>query len=237
MLIVQLISGYTQTEERWNGTQELREKVIAELDDYSSLSVRVRLGKWNDDWRENARQLYMLRERYADEKFTVIVFAYSWGVGHGLVNFAKQLDRFGIDVAHAVVSDPIYRHWFTPGNWRLLWGDRRIQMPPNVKVIEGFHQKTSQPMGRQPVSDVAKCDPWVLLRLEHVEMDDARPWRQRCIEVAKEAAALAVGSTQNVPATAPKSEATETMERVSSPDSQEAPPKKSLPITSDLDQS
>jgi len=236
MLIVQLISGYTQTEEIWNGTQELREKIIAELDDYSSLSVRVRLGKWNDNWKEQARQLYMLRERYADEKFTVVVFAYSWGVGNGLVKFAKHLDRFGIDVQTAVVSDPIYRHWFIPRNLRVLWGDTRITLPPNVKAIEGYYQRTSQPMGRTPVSSTAKCDPWTLLRLPHVEMDDARSWHRRCIEVAKEYAASSVGSKQNVPATAPITQATVEMERQVSEESQEAPAKKNFTNTSNPDQ-
>lgn len=226
MLIVQLISGWTQTEETWNGVQELREKIIAELDDYSSLSVRVRLDEWNGNWKGAARQLYMLRERYEDEKFTVVVFAYSWGVGNGLVNFATYLDRFGIDIQKAVVSDPVYRHWYVLGNWRLLWGDRRILLPKNVLAIEGFYQTTSQPMGRKPMSEVAECDPWIKVRAPHVEMDDARLWRQRCIEVAKEQAALAVGSTQNIPSTAPKTEATAAMDRAVSPDSQEAPAKK-----------
>lgn len=209
MLIVQLISGFTQTEETWNGVQELREELLSELDEYSALSVRVRLNPWGANWYENARQIYMLRERYPKEPFTVIVFAYSWGVGSGLVNLAKYLDRFGVDIAKAVISDGIYRHWFTVGNWRLLWGDSRIVLPSNVLSIEGFYQETSTPMGRRPVSSVATCEPWMKLRLPHVEMDDARPWRQRCVAVAKHYAGLAVVSTQSVPIAAPVSEATE----------------------------
>lgn len=214
MLIVQLISGFTQTEENWNGVQELREKLLAELDDYSSLSVRVRLGEWHNDWFAAARQVYMLRERYPNEPFVVVVFAYSWGVGNGLVKFAKYLDRFGVDIAHVVLSDPVYRHWFSPGNWRAIWGDRRIAIPKNVLRIEGFHQETDLPHGRRPMSDQAQCDPWVLLRRPHAEMDDARDWWKRCIEVAKQQAALAVGSPKNVPATAPTAPATEAMDRV-----------------------
>jgi hypothetical protein len=209
MLIVQLISGYTQTEETWNGVQELREKLLAELDDYSALSVRVRLDKWHADWKEVARQLYMLRERYPAEAFTVIVFAYSWGVGNGLVKLAKHLDRFGVDVTHAVVSDPVYRHWFNIGNWRVIMGDSRIVLPASVKCAEGFFQRTSYPMGRKPVSDTDVCTKWELLRLPHAEMDDARAWHQRCIEVAKSHAANAVGHPRHVPVTAPDSAAVE----------------------------
>lgn len=213
MLIVQLISGFTQTEEQWNGVQELREKLLAELDDYSAISVRIRLGEWKDNWKAAARQLYMLRERYPDEPFVVLVFAYSWGVGNGLVNFAAYLDRFGVDIAKAVVSDPVYRHWFTPKNWRVLYGDARITLPKNVLAIEGYYQETNKPMGRMPVSDVAKCEPWIRVRLPHAEMDDSRLWRQRCIQVAKEYAKLAVGSPANVPAAAPDSVAMVEMNR------------------------
>lgn len=231
MLIVQLISGFTQTEENWNGVHELREKLLAELDDYSSLSVRVRLGEWHDNWYAAARQVYMLRERYPDEPFVVVCFAYSWGVGNGLTKFAKYLDRFGVDIAHAVVSDPVYRHWFTPGNWRAMWGDRRIAIPSNVHRIEGFHQRTDLPHGRQPMGDHVRCDPWILLRRPHAEMDDARPWWARCIEVAKQQAELSVGSPQNVPASAPKSEATADMERVEGPSSLDNNAKKNWPNT------
>lgn len=214
MLICQLISGYTQTEENWNGVQELREQLLSELDDYSSLSVRIRLDTWDANFKAIARQLYMLRERYPKEPFVVVAFAYSWGVGNGLVKFAKHLDRFGIDIATAVISDGIYRHWFSLGNWRLLLGDTRIVLPANVLCVEGFYQETSYPMGRKPVSERTQCVEWTKLRLPHVEMDDARPWRSRCVEVAKKQAALAVGSPKNVPATAPASVALDVMERV-----------------------
>lgn len=214
MLIVQLISGFTQSEENWNGVQELREKLLSELDDYSSLSVRVRLDVWNAHWYAIARQMYMLRERYPQEPFAVVAFAYSWGVGNGLVKLAKNLDRFGVDIAHAVVSDPVYRHWFSLGNWRALLGDSRIAIPANVLRIEGFHQETNIPQGRRPMSDRLTCEPWTLLRRPHAEMDDARPWWERCVEVAKEQAAKAVGSPANVPATAPVSVATDSMNRV-----------------------
>jgi pimeloyl-ACP methyl ester carboxylesterase len=214
MLIVQLISGFTQSEEQWNGVQELREKLLSELDDYSSLSVRIRLDVWKSDWYAIARQIYMLRERYPQEPFRVVAFAYSWGVGNGLVRLAKNLDRFGVDIDHAVVSDPVYRHWFSPGNWRAMWGDRRIVIPANVQRMEGFYQTTDKPHGRRPVSDRLTCEPWTLLRRPHAEMDDARPWWERCIEVAKEQAAMAVGSPKNVPATAPESAATKDMDRV-----------------------
>jgi hypothetical protein len=210
MLICQLISGFTQSEENWNGVQELREKLLSELDDYSTLAVRIRLDNWNADWKAIARQYYMLRERYRmDPPFVVIAFAYSWGVGNGLVKFAKYLDRYGIDIEIAVVSDPIYRHWFSLGNWRVALGDTRIALPANVRLIEGFYQTVNKPMGRQPVSEVSPCKPWTKLRLPHQEMDDAWEWPGRCIEVAKEFTARAVGNPRNVPDTAPPSVAVE----------------------------
>lgn len=220
MLVVQIISGFTQSEEQWDGTQELREKILAELDDYSSLSVRVRHSTWNDNHKATARQLYMLRERYPEEPFVVVVFCYSWGCGNGLVKLAKYLDKFGVDIAKAVLSDPVYRHWFSLGNWRAVMGDARIRIPNNVLSMEGFYQETGayrfEPRGRLPISDRTKCEPWIKLRLPHAEMDDARAWRNRCVEVAKEQAAIAVGAASNVPASAPVSVAMVEMERTES---------------------
>lgn len=209
MLVVQLISGYTQTEATWNGVQELREKLLSELDEYSALSVRVRLDIWHANWRAVARQLYMLKQRYHRDPFAVIVFAYSWGVGNGLARLAKQLDRFGIDIDHAVIADGVYRHWLTVGNWRAILGDARIVLPANVKRIEGFYQETSYPMGRRPVSGSAHCEPWTKLRVPHVEMDDANEWHDRCLAVASEQARLHVGSVRSVPKNSPESVATE----------------------------
>lgn len=208
MLIIQLISGFTQSEKAWNGVQELREKLLSELDDYSSLSVRIRLDEWSANWRAIARQMYMLRERYPQEPLTVLVFAYSWGVGNGLVQLARQLNRFGIDIETAVISDGVYRHWFSLGNWRVILGDRRIVLPANVLSVQGFHQETSYPMGRQPLlANGKQCDPWTKIRLEHVEMDGSRDWHRRCIRVTKDAATRLVGGITSVPAAAPASAA------------------------------
>jgi hypothetical protein len=207
MLICQLISGFTQSEETWNGVQELREKLLSELDDYSSLSLRIRLDVWNANWRAIARQMYMLRERYPQEAFAVVVFAYSWGVGNGLVKLAKELSRYGVDIDQAVISDGIYRHRFSLGNWRAVLGDSRIVLPANVLSVQGFYQDISYPMGRQPVSQRAKCHPWTRIILPHVEMDSSRNWHDRCIAVAKEAARRCVGPTSSVPVAAPASAA------------------------------
>jgi hypothetical protein len=214
MLVCQLISGYTQSDENWNGVHELREKLLSELDNYSSLSVRIRLDTWNSNWRGIARQLYMLRERYDEEPFAVVVFAYSWGVGHGLVKLAKYLNRYGVNIDHAVLSDGIYRHWFSAGNWRVLVGKPPILLPPNIIRVDGFYQETSWPSGVKPVGPI---EHWELVQLPHIEMDDSKKWHTRCIQVAKQAALTAVGSPHDVPASAPISQAVVTRTNGHSP--------------------
>lgn len=208
MLTIQIISGFTQHEGHWNGCLELREKLLAELDKYSALSVRTRVDPWNADWAHVARQLHLLRNRYEREPFEVLVFAYSYGVGNGLVKLARHLDRYGIDVSHAVTCDGIYRHWFSLGNWRSLFGGFQITLPPNVKVVDAFHQEVSRPMGAKPIGSGSNLRTWKRLRLPHVEMDDAAEFHRKCLEVAAERVREVVRRPESVPADAPASEAT-----------------------------
>lgn len=211
MLTVQIIGGFTQTEENWNGCLELKERILAHLDDYSSLSVRVRFDPWNANWTEIARQLHLQRLRYQREPFGIVVCAYSWGVGHGLVRFAKQLQRFGLRIDTAVICDGIYRHWWSQyiAQWRAMVGGYEIRVPDNVQNVHGFFQRVSRPMGMKPVSSNTTILSWTQLTYEHVECDDAPEWHDLCAAVARDRATLYVPAKNGTPKGAPQTEATE----------------------------
>ena len=208
MLYAPVIGGFTQGEGTWNGAQELRERLLAEFDAYSALSVRFPFYPWNSDWRDVARRTYLLRERYRADRLTMLVFAFSWGVGNGLVKYAKRLQRYGIEIDCAVICDGVYRHWFTPGNWRIVIGDTRIHLPSNVKSYYGFYQETERPCGKKPVSDSAVCLGWEKLNLPHVEMDDSYKWHDKCVELAHQYAPAKTKGPLSVPQSAPQSFAT-----------------------------
>lgn len=207
MLLLDVIGGFKQSEEHANGCVELREKLLSNLDDFSALSVRVRFHEWNERFRTVARNAHLLRLRYPKpEPFGIVVFAFSWGVGNGLVQYAKALSRFGLKIQCAVLCDGIYRHWYPGGNWRAVVGGYRITLPPNVLTYYGFHQEISRPMGVKPVGE-ATCLGWEKLDYEHVEMDDSPEWHDRCIRTALEEVKSYVAG--KVPLEAPRSSAVE----------------------------
>jgi hypothetical protein len=208
MLNIRIIGGYTQTEGRETGCFKLEEKLLATLDDYSPLSVRVRFSPWNDNWKDVAARLNALKEKYEADPFGLVVCAYSWGVGHGLVKLAKALTPYGITVDAAVTSDGIYRHWFSPGNWRVAIGDSRIHFPDNVMETTPFRQTQSIPAGRG-IATTQQMFPTTTLRYSHELMDDAPEWHRKCIQVVKEKLAIFVPSKADVPINAPVTPATE----------------------------
>jgi hypothetical protein len=215
MLIGPCIGGFTQHEGLWNGVMEARETLLAEFDDYSSLAVRFPFYTWNSPWKKIASEMYLLRERYRKEKFTVVAFAFSYGVGNGLIKLAKRLDRYGIEIDCAVLCDGIFRHWFTPAQWRIIWGDTRIRLPGNIKSYYGFYQDIETPKGRKPVSDTAVCLGWERLHLPHVEMDDSWKFREKCVEIARQYAPKKATGPASVPTGAPQTAALES--RIANP--------------------
>lgn len=205
MIVFQVISGVTQDESKWNGSLTLREKLLAHLDDYSPLAVRVRYDQWNANWKHVARQMHLLRDRYEPkgEPFSVVVFAYSWGVGNGLVKLAKELKRYGIGIECAVICDGIYRHWFGLGNWRIVCG-WPITIPTNVRSLIAYHQSQARPYGVKPIVDGKLTQfneetDWIELIRPHIDMDDASAYHAECLRVADHHARRATRGTCSVP--------------------------------------
>lgn len=201
-----VVSGFGQHEGLWNGNYELKEVWKQEFDQEHRRSVDIQLYPYNTNWKWVARQYHLERLRYklTREEFQVIVAAYSWGVGNGLVRFAWALKKYGIDILHAVICDGIYRHAYPGGEWRSYFGDlvpswSTIVFPPNVKKVTGFYQEETRPMGQKPVTDAPMT--WERLYYPHVEMDDAPEWHLACVDVAKSyiQSAKQVKKTPDVP--------------------------------------
>ncbi len=210
MLLVENISGFTQDESD-NGIIELNEKLLAVCDDYSPMSVRVRSRRHNENWKAIALNYHMLRRKYPPpEPFVIVVNAYSYGVGHGLTRFAKQLDRYNLKIHIANLCDGVYYHWH-PLNWRALFGDSRIKIPPNVEEYHAFFQRKNIPQGRQPIFNqlTTKEKQWTQLFVEHQWMDDDLDWHNHCIDIVESQLKRAVRGTKALPAGSPTTIATE----------------------------
>jgi hypothetical protein len=147
----QCISGFTQTAGRPHGILKLCEKLHAA--GFNNCISRVSLRCWNDRWSDVAENLWLLGEHHQTE-VVVNIYAYSWGVGWGAVQLARELQKRSISVHTLVACDGVYRHkWFrTPA---LLKRDSRfaptIKVPGNVRHVLPFHQTLNVPQGHRIV--------------------------------------------------------------------------------------
>jgi hypothetical protein len=210
MLIVPVIGGFTQHEGNWDGSQELRELLLAEVRDYSPIAVRIFYKRWKEDWKDVARQMHLWRLRYYPEPVGVMACAYSWGVGNGLYNLAKNLARYGINVNVAVCCDGIYLHpWLSYiTQWRAFCDSYTIKLPKNVLQVHGFYQRVDWPHGLN-LCEEDRCGSWTELVYPHVEMDDAPEYHAKCLEVLRDQVKKFVGGKADEPATAPQPETVE----------------------------
>jgi hypothetical protein len=184
MLLFKFISGYTQNEGHWCGAQEGRELLLSNLDDYSSLSVRVDYHPWNAPWKHVARQTMLLKEHYPDEPFGIVIASYSYGVGYGTKWYLRYLKDFGIDVEVGIFADGIFHAGPRFRWWRAVVGGYQIKLTDNLKSYYGFHQRVCRPMGCPPiVAPTTKCLGWEELHLPHERMDDSEQWQNKCVEI------------------------------------------------------
>lgn len=178
------ISGYLQDEGDAQGIPELHNKVHSLYEDSTTWTVFC---KWNEDWRAKAEWI----RRLSADNVRVIVFAYSWGVGHGLVQLAKELRRHRIYIQTAVCSDGV-RYSRFPVLRNLLaylpfisWS--KIVIPNNVREVWWFIQRNTWLRGHDIVAEGRQTiHP---LELDdnsgtHQNMDESKPFQDKCIEVA-----------------------------------------------------
>lgn len=180
------ISGFLQHEGHPTGVVALWRDLHAE---HAGADERVELRTWCDNWSALAE--FIFRYRTHEGQPTINVFGYSYGAGWGAMQLAKQLRRRGLFVSRMVLSDPVYRHWYPLGQWRLLFSAIPIWVPDNVKHVSWFRQSNSFPWGHDLKADnpkLTRVETPITLTLSHVYMDDAQPFHELCRKVARGAA-------------------------------------------------
>jgi len=178
------ISGFTQTEGTFHGIVPLWRELHACL---SSAEDVVSLRTWSSNWRDLAEHIFLVQQEQG-ERIRVAVYAYSWGGGYGLVRFAKELNKRGIPIEIAVLSDPVYcSPWYT-FRWLAMTGFRKIVIPNNVRMVRWFYQRQNHPQSQGIVAQ----DPKRTLIVDGVEvdrthqyMDDSGQFHQACHAAAE----------------------------------------------------
>ena len=184
----QCISGFTQDDQRPHGVLRLSETLHAL--GYNNHVSRVSLRPWNDSWSHVAEHLWLLGQHHEAEVI-VNIYAYSWGVGWGSVQLAKELQRRGIKVHTLVAADGVYRHkWFTVPS--LLKRDSSfaptIRIPGNVRFVVPFHQTRNVPQGHR-IAGAADFSGSIAKSIElasaHQYIDDDDAFHLAAIEAAE----------------------------------------------------
>ena len=136
-------------------------------------------------WRANFDHLADFVDRHSINP-TISVFAYSWGCGHGFIQFAKQLEKRGLTINHAVLCDPVYHSWVRP--WRALLCSPAIKIKPNVTRVSWFRQYMNKPRA----TNLRAVDPRkthieaaVVLRRTHEFMEDSSEFINKSLSVAR----------------------------------------------------
>jgi hypothetical protein len=151
-----------------------------------NVRTRVEMEAWNDCPDQTAEMIYRLGTK--EQKPTIGYFGYSWGCGYGFVQFARALQRLGLDIDHAVLCDPVYHGVF---KWRAfmprtLFHQIYVSVPANVKRVSRFYQRIDKPAGHdlklegrytRTVRDVE-------LFVGHCDIDDADEFQRECFDVA-----------------------------------------------------
>ena len=169
MKVIAIISGFTEADFDITGSRKL----------YNELRVRfpehvVEFAQWKEG-EDLAKYFNSIGATNA------LVCAYSWGAGHGLVEFSEAFDGN----VRAILCDPVYRSKFPWMRWRALtkFWIPTIRYGDNVSVLAWFTQKLNQP-GNDNISAGVAPSKAKVLPYKHKRMDDSKEYHDAAVEAA-----------------------------------------------------
>lgn len=179
-----LISGFRQSRGEATGLQKLYMKLV----DIRTASTPMFMEHWNSRFDQLAQLIW--RSSVDDDIRPVIrVAAYSWGCGHGFVEFANALNERGLSVNTAVLCDPVFHQWWRPHRAMIpvSWASLRkpIEVPGNVGEVFSVYQRQNLPSGHDLVGSDPRTkihDP-VEIVTTHQFADDNREFHDLTLRV------------------------------------------------------
>lgn len=103
---IQIIPGFLQNRAQSNQGLPIIGQEFIHRFNFPGLA-QVELDEWNSDWNVQAEWIYRLGIGGTPK---VMIVAYSWGAGFGFTRLAQALADRGVEIEHAILSDPVY-HW------------------------------------------------------------------------------------------------------------------------------
>lgn len=182
------IAGFSQRSQDQTGLERLWLKLQALSGPTTVVLPPLR---WCSPWAAVAEQIWRLSSNGSAP--AIYVYAYSWGVGYGLVHLARQLDRRGLRIKVAVCCDGIKRTVLVSLRWLALCRceaihDRlEIRIPPNVDEVHPLVQRQDRWIrGHRLVAtspDTVLHSP-LPLHTTHAHADDHEMFRAVALSVA-----------------------------------------------------
>lgn len=178
------ISGFTQRENSLHGIVRLWRDLHGKLESAESV---VSLRTWNSRWADLAEHILLIQQNQG-QAIRIAVYAYSYGAGWGLVQFAKQLRRRGLWVDVAVLADPVYRSPWLLFRWLAMTSWRQVTIPSNVKLVRWFYQRQNLPQSQGVVAE--NCKQTLItegqeLLCDHEYADDSLRFHESCHAAAE----------------------------------------------------
>ncbi len=178
-----VIPGFCQDRSEPNGCQ----KLWLALGQLRSPTTCVLLLEWDSPWDRIAEWIWLCSSNGVPP--AIRVYAYSYGVGYGLVRLAKELGkRCGLKIKTAVCCDGVYRSWLLSLRWLAFCHGSRIKMPANVLDVRGVRQITDpwlrghEIVATSPDQEIHKL---LLVRgTDHAHIDDHPLFQEQCKAVA-----------------------------------------------------
>ncbi len=166
------VSGYTQHIGQLTGLARLWAELHRQ---HAGPTAVVALHEWNSNFERIAESIELC-SMLLDEPPAINVYAYSWGAGWGFLRFAEALQRRGLKINHAILSDPVYRSVWAAFRYRSLIGHPQIVVPANVENVRWFRQHTNKPAGHDLVAADPRrtniAPPLIIPGVVHAYMDD-----------------------------------------------------------------
>jgi hypothetical protein len=138
------------------------------------------------EWHDDHAALASFIKRHGQHP-RIMAIGYSWGAGHGVMQFAKAIGELDLSIEIACLADPVYRHPWLPSwlqvrsllNYVLA---PTITVPWSIREVRWVRQRRSKPMGhdlRRPNQTLAGIEPARQLdHHDHFSIDESTVFRR-----------------------------------------------------------
>ncbi len=197
-------AGFGQTEGQWDQGIPAICRLLHER--YAGPDLRVEFFRWDEDWAAKADWIFGAA---GGATARILTINYSWSVGNGYRQLARQLQMRGQFIERAIFSDGVYHYG---GNWahklglaQLIAccprpnGRPKISIPNNVGQVDWFVQSPQNfrwldyntwLRGHRIVFDSDRKKEagtrWDVLDILHHWMDDGEAFQNYALQKAEE---------------------------------------------------